>query len=69
VGNAAADKAVDFTTGPAGASPDEEIDAAVKAIREARDEDARRRAVDALEKALRRLRQERGPATNRPLDH
>lgn len=44
---------------PPGASPDEEIDAAVKAIREARDEDAKRRAVDALEKALKELRQQR----------
>jgi RNA polymerase sigma factor (sigma-70 family) len=47
-----------------GATPDEELDAAVKAIREARDEDARRRAVDALEKALQRLRQERRPPAN-----
>jgi hypothetical protein len=51
---------------PRGASPDEEIDAAVKAIREARDEDAKRRAVDALEKALQRLRQQRKSAENSP---
>jgi hypothetical protein len=67
-GGAAADKTTDFTMGPAGASPDEELDAAVKAIREAHDGDARRRAVDALEKALQRLRQEnykRAPANIR----
>jgi RNA polymerase sigma factor (sigma-70 family) len=51
--------------GPAGASPEEDMEAALHALREARDDAARQRAVDAMEKALQRLRQERRPSANR----
>jgi hypothetical protein len=76
---AVGNKAGNYGAASAGASPEEKIDAAVKAIREIRDEAARRRAVaaleeaardlrdlDAVEKALRDRRREQNPAGNPP---
>jgi hypothetical protein len=45
-----------------GADPTREAEAALKALRDARDEQAKRRAADDLEKAVRKLREPLKPA-------
>jgi RNA polymerase sigma factor (sigma-70 family) len=53
------------STAPTSRSPEEEAEAALKALREAgNDGDARRKAVDALEKALKRLKHQQGAPKN-----
>jgi hypothetical protein len=44
----------------------QEVEAALKELREAKDNEAKRRAAGALEKASRRLRERLKPADNAP---
>jgi hypothetical protein len=45
---------------------EQEVEAALKALREARDAQARQRAAEALERAVKKLREELNPSVDRP---
>ncbi len=53
---------------PSGVSPEHEVETALKAFREAPDDKTRQRAAEALEKAVKKLRQRPNPAGQGPKD-